>query len=94
MEYGFKNLSNTELILIFRRTEYSGENVVTLLYRLLTGFGGLAGQGNAAVIELCAEKGLSEAKASQLLAALELGRQFVSLALGVRPTHPPSLVLG
>jgi len=44
----------------------------------------LAGLGKAAFAELCAEKGLSEAKACQLLAALELGRWFVSLALEER----------
>ena len=44
----------------------------------------MAGLGKAAFAELCAEKGLSEAKACQLLAALELGRWFVSLALEER----------
>ena len=84
MEYGSKNLSNTELIAIFPRTEYSGENVVTLSSRLPTWFGGLADLGKAAFAELCAEKGLSEAKACQLLVALGLGRLFVSLALRER----------
>ncbi len=80
VEYGSKNLSNTELIAILLRTGYSGENVIALSSRLLTRFGGLAGLGKAAFAELCGEKGLSEAKACQLLAALELGRRFVSLA--------------
>ncbi|MBT99154.1 MAG: hypothetical protein CL902_11070 [Dehalococcoidia bacterium] len=80
VEYGSKNLSNTELIAILLRTGYSGENVIALSSRLLTRFGGLAGLGKAAFAELCGEKGLSKAKACQLLAALELGRRFVSLA--------------
>ncbi|MBC8279828.1 MAG: DNA repair protein RadC [Chloroflexi bacterium] len=80
VEYGSKNLSNTELIAILLRTGYSGENVIALSSRLLTRFGGLAGLGKAAFAELCGEKGLSEAKTCQLLAALELGRRFVSLA--------------
>ena len=84
VEYGSKNLSNTELIANLLRTGYSGENVITLSSRLLTRFGGLAGLGKAAFAELCAGKGLSEAKACQLLAALELGRRFVSLALEER----------
>jgi DNA repair protein RadC len=84
VEYGSKNLSNTELIAILLRTGDSGENVITLSSRLLTRFGGLAGLGKAAFAELCAEKGLSEAKACHLLAALELGRRFVSLALEER----------
>ena len=48
--------------------------------RLLARLGGLRGLGRAAFTELCAEKGLSEAKTCQLLAALELGLRFVSLA--------------
>ena len=48
--------------------------------RLLARFDGLAGLGRVSFAELCAERGLSEAKSSQLMAALELGRRFVSLA--------------
>ncbi len=80
VEYGSKNLSNTELVAILLRTGSAGENVISLSSRLLTRFGGLAGLGKAAFTELCGEKGLSEAKACQLLAALELGRRFISLA--------------
>ena len=80
VEYGSKNLSNTELIAILLRTGSTGENVITLSARLLTRFGGLAGLGKAAFAELCGERGLSEAKACQLLAALELGRRYISLA--------------
>ncbi len=80
VEYGSKHLSNTELVAILLRTGSAGENVISLSSRLLTRFGGLAGLGKAALAELCGEKGLSEAKACQLLAALELGRRFVSLA--------------
>jgi DNA repair protein RadC len=57
-----------------------GENVLALAARLLTRFSGLAGVGRATFAELCAQRGLSEAKSCQLLAALELGRRFVSLA--------------
>ena len=80
VEYGSKHLSNTELIAILLRTGSTGENVISLSSRLLTKFGGLAGLGKAAFAELCGERGLSEAKACQLLAALELGRRFISLA--------------
>ncbi len=80
VEYGSKHLSNTELIAILLRTGSTGENVISLSSLLLTKFGGLAGLGKAAFAELCGERGLSEAKACQLLAALELGRRFISLA--------------
>lgn len=78
--YGPRHLSNTELIAILLRTGSAGENVLSQSNRLLSRFNGLRGLGKASFAELCAEKGLSEAKACQILAALELGRRFVSLA--------------
>jgi DNA repair protein RadC len=80
VEYGSKNLSNTELIAILLRTGSAGDNVISLSARLLARFGGLAELGKAAFAELCGERGLSEAKACQLLTALELGRRYISLA--------------
>ena len=79
-EFGPKSLSNTELIAILLRTGLRGENVLAVSSRLLARFDGLAGLGRVSFSELCAESGLSEAKPSQLMAALELGRRFVSLA--------------
>ena len=79
-EYGPKYLSNTELIAILLRTGVQGENVLSLSARLLARFNGLAGLGRSTFAELCSERGISEAKACQLLAALELGRRLVSLA--------------
>lgn len=85
-EYGANHLSNTELIAILLRTGMQGENVLALSSRLLARFNGLAGLGRATFFELCGERGLSEAKVSQLLAALELGRRFVSLTPQERVT--------
>ena len=79
-EYGPRYLSNAELIAILLRTGIQGENVLAMSNRLLSRFGGLDGLGRANFAELCAERGLSEAKASQLLASLELGRRFISLS--------------
>ena len=78
--YGPRHLSNTELIAILLRTGSAGENVISQSSRLLSRFDGLRGLGKATYAELCAEKGLSEAKTCQILAALELGRRFVSLS--------------
>ncbi len=85
-EYGPKYLSNTELIAILLRTGVQGENVLSMSSRLLARRDGLAGLGRSTFAELCAERGLSEAKACQILAALELGRRFVSLAPQERST--------
>jgi DNA repair protein RadC len=79
-EYGPRYLSNTELIAILLRTGVKGENVLSMASRLLAKVDGLAGLGRRTFAELCSERGLSEAKVCQLLAALELGRRFVSLA--------------
>ena len=78
--YGSRYLSNTELIAILLRTGLQGENVLSMASRLLSTFNGLSGLGSSSFAQLCAQKGLSEAKACQLLAALELGRRFASLA--------------
>ena len=85
-EYGPKSLSNTEFIAILLRTGMQGENVISLSSRVLAHFHGLAGLGRVTFAELCAQRGLSEAKSCQLLAALELGRRLVSLAPEERMT--------
>ena len=78
-ELGSGHLSNPELIAILLRTGVEGESVLNLATRLLAGFGGLAGMARVSYGELCSLKGISDAKACQLLAALELGRRLVSL---------------
>ena len=78
--YGAGQLSNAELLAILFRTGMQGENVVAMASRILARFEGLATLSRTSFDELCAEKGLSEAKACQLLAALELGRRVSSLS--------------
>lgn len=75
---GAGSLSNAELLAILLRTGSAGENVVALATRLLTRFEGLAGMGRASFGELCAERSVGEAKAAQVLAAIELGKRIVS----------------
>ena len=79
LEYGPGHLSNAELIAILLRTGVAGENVLNLAVRLLARFQGLPGLARATSGELSSLKGISEAKACQLLAAFELGRRQVSL---------------
>ena len=78
-EHGPGHLSNAELIAILLRTGVSGENVLNLSVRLISQFQGLAGLAHASYSELCSLRGVSDAKACQLMAALELGRRMVSL---------------
>jgi DNA repair protein RadC len=74
--YGPKALSTAELLAIILRTGTSRDNVIELAGKLLAKYGGLSGLMRAEFNELCSEHGLGEAKASQLKAALEMGRRL------------------
>ena len=78
-DLGPSYLSNADLIAILLRTGLEGESVLNLSLRLLSTFDGLAGLARVSYTELCSLKGISDAKACQLLAAFELGRRLVSL---------------
>ncbi len=83
-ELGAASLSDSDLIAILLRTGMKGENVLSLSNRLYLSRGGLAGVAKASYGELCGVKGISEAKACQLMAAFELSRRMVSLHPEVR----------
>ena len=78
-------LSNQELLAILLRTGGRQENAVAMASRLLSRFDGLVGLARAGFAQLCAERGLGEAKAAQVQAALELGRRLVA----TQPTERP-----
>lgn len=73
---GPQALSPAELLAIVLRVGGQGENAIAMANRLLSHFGGLVGLARATVGELCAAHGMGEAKATQLHAALELGRRM------------------
>ena len=79
-EVGPGSLSNSELIAILLRTGLRGQSVLDLSGYLLARLGGLPGLARVSYGELCALKGVSDAKACQLLSAFELGRRLVSLS--------------
>ncbi len=76
-ESGAASLSNAELLAIILRTGTTSESVLDLGVRLLARFGGLGGIARASFNELCAERGVGEAKAAQIKAGLELGRRLL-----------------
>jgi len=78
-DYGAAQLANAELIAILLRTGQPGENAVAFATRVLSRFDGLGGLSRASYSDLCSERGVSDAKACQLLAALELGRRAAAL---------------
>ena len=83
--YGAQALSNSELLAIILRTGVQGESVLNLASRLLVRYNGLLGLARANFSELCAERGLGPAKATQLMAALELGRRLMIASPDERP---------
>jgi len=85
LRYGAGALSTAELLAIILRTGVRDENVVRVSQRLLATFDNLSGLAQANTTELMAEKGLGPAKASQLKAALELGRRLLVEAPEQRP---------
>ncbi|GIV67471.1 RadC family protein [Caldilinea sp.] len=78
-------LSTVELLAIILRMGGRGESVIRMAERLLAQFGGLAGLAQASHDELCAVHGVGEAKATQIKAALELGRRLLATAPYERP---------
>ena len=87
LSLGAKQLSDTELVAILLRTGVAGEGVMNLASRLLHEFGGLLGLSRTTVSEMSKLRGISDVKASHVLAALEIGRR-----LGIRgPDERPML---
>jgi DNA repair protein RadC len=84
-------LSNAELIAILLRVGTPGENAVQVGHRLLQTFGGLSGLHQASFDEVCSQYGIAEAKASQIKAAIELGRRLMIETPESRPAiHSPA----
>jgi DNA repair protein RadC len=73
---GPQALSNAELIAILLRVGVTGENAVQVGQRLLNEFRGLSGLHRAPFDDLKRQHGLGDAKASQIKAAIELGRRL------------------
>ena len=78
IRYGSDKLSLTELLAIIIGKGTPGEPVSVLSSRLLSRFGDLNRLEEATIIELTKIKGIGEAKATQIKAALELGRRLFS----------------
>jgi DNA repair protein RadC len=78
LNLGAGALADAELLAIILRTGTSDENVIRLAERLLQHFNGLNGLAQAAPGELTQMRGLGSAKASQVAAALELGKRLMT----------------
>lgn len=78
-------LSDTELLAVLLRVGVSGTDVVQLAQELLLRYGGWAGLLRADHAELCTQRGIGQAKAATLKAALEIGRRLLSASVEERP---------
>ena len=83
---GAKSLSNQELIAILLGTGTKRESVLTVANRVLINFEKLHNLKYATLEEMTEIKGIGEAKAVLLLAAIELGRRLASKDLEERFT--------
>ena len=100
MEYGASALATRELLAILLRTGVEGCSVLELADQILHTFNGLRGVSQATVTELANSiHGLGPAKASQLLAGIELGQRTANLRFDERPqvkspTDAANLLMG
>jgi DNA repair protein RadC len=81
---GPRPLSDAELLAIFLRTGLRGSSALDLSRDLLSRFGTLSALLTATPAQLLEARGRGEAKAAQLLAALELARRALGEQLAVR----------
>lgn len=75
-ETGAGSLSEAELLAILLRVGVVGESAVMVGQRLLNTFGGLLGIQQAGFDELKKQHGVGKAKASQIMAAIEIGARL------------------
>jgi DNA repair protein RadC len=71
-------LGDEELLAIVIGSGSAGTSALALAHTLLTGFGGLHGLLRTSRDDLLRVKGLGEARAAQVLAALEIGRRVLA----------------
>lgn len=82
---GADSLSNSELLAILLRTGTRAESALDMATKLLARYQGLEGLAKASFQELAQSHGVGEAKAAQLLAALELAKRLTKLEGPERP---------
>jgi len=83
-QLGAEHLSDAELLAILLRVGVVGQDVLSLSQSLLVSFGGLVALYRAPLSALQEVKGISDAKAVTIKAALELGRRLLLAETGER----------
>jgi DNA repair protein RadC len=80
VQNGAASLSNQELLAIILRTGTKSESVLQLSNRVLTTFEGFRLLKEASLEEITNINGIGQAKAVQIMAAVEIGRRISNLA--------------
>lgn len=78
IKYGSEALSNSELLAIILRTGTKSETAIDMATRLISSNDGLKFLSSCTIQELSQVKGIGQAKASQIKAAVELGKRLKS----------------
>ncbi len=76
IKYGSEALSNSELLAIILRTGTKSETAIDMATRLISSNEGLKFLSSCTIQELSQVKGIGQAKASQIKAAVELGKRL------------------
>jgi DNA repair protein RadC len=88
--HGAEILSNAELLAILLRTGTKNESAISLAHRILIQEQGLRYLVDSDISQLSNINGIGQAKASQIKAAIELGKRLVAFELGVdKPVKCP-----
>ncbi len=84
-DFGAAALSNQELLAILLRVGSSKESALAQATRLLSHYDGVAGIRQSSFVDLCSQRGIGEAKAAQIYAALELGLRMAAARQDGKP---------
>lgn len=92
LRQGPASLSDPELLAIFLRVGTAGHSAIDLARDILSRCGSLVGLSRSGYADLADIKGIGEAKAAQLAAAVELGNRLARERLKGQPMNEPALV--
>lgn len=86
IKFGVESLSVTELLALVLGRGIKGKSVLITAQELLQRFKSLKNLANVSINELCSVQGIGEAKATQLKAALELGKRIEDDSIQITKT--------
>ena len=78
LEEGAARLDDSQLLALVLRKGSNGHDALRLSAEVIHAVGGLAGLADLTYAELCSVQGIGPAKASAILAAVELGRRTIA----------------